>query len=507
MIKRFYPNQLFLPFLFFFAFFSLALFCVSSFFDVQAQTQTPLTVTNNPINEDNRTAYRAIFTWALPKSAHVDTLDRFTLFIDDKPFFDQISNQEVETSTYSLLIDNSSQQYQLIFESNFSLGDHTWQVFGYQADDQLLFTSTSNIFTVDQTQVSLPVIANSYSTQFKQALFTTFTRLSFFVTTVASSIFIILFVLFLFLDFITSKTLDHFLKKIFFPDTKVFLAGFVFDTASNNGVPFVRLTFSSLKKDAANNPLIEETVVSDVDGLYQAVHLPVGKYLVKAVRPGYLFPSQKNRPDFTTTADFYQGETLLVRQNNQALHPQVPLDPIVNARHQFSWLSFRSQFWRTWINLQQHQSILESVLFCLSLWQLYLHPSWLFIFISLFYALLLLNRLFQQLRPPSLQGLVIDQDGQPLANAIVELYNNTTRQLLGVQLSNSHGRFQFSLRPDTYYLSVKKNGYINKNDLLTQDETAKVTFIKKSLHPILEMQIAPTLTQDYFFEKTPDQSK
>lgn len=454
----------------------------------------PLTINAQTLSTNDN--YRAVFTWRLPANEQL-TIDYFDLLIDDQIYLQSLLNQEADTVSYTLTLDNTTDQYQLIIDDSFVIGDHTWQIKAFQNNQkEALFVSEPKTFTVSP-QTSL--WQETTSGQLWQALQEASQRILTFLTFSGSTIFLIFFSIFFFFDLISSKTLAQFFDKNKFTNGTNQLAGFIFDTQTDNGVPFANITFTSLAKNAQGQPLVEENVVSDVNGLYRALKLPIGEYRINARRQGFTFPSQKNRSQLISEEEFYQGEVLTVHDEEQLLRPQIPLDPIVSQLgHTSSPVNF---FWRTWLTLRHNQSTLETVLFLLSFSKILLHPTWPFVALTIFYGAFVLYHLWQKLTPTALKGLVVDEYGQPLTNVNVELYNDLDHTFLSLQLTDSKGRFHFSLKPGTYSLIIKKSGYINKNDVLSQDTNARFVYNKKPLKKILEMQLAPQLDQSFFLDE------
>ena len=85
--------------------------------------------------------YRAVFSWEVDRFVKQD-IDYFILIVDNEMMFDHITNVEQSDADYALVIDNSNNQYQLIFEDDFSVGQHQWYIIGATNENEAIFRTT-----------------------------------------------------------------------------------------------------------------------------------------------------------------------------------------------------------------------------------------------------------------------------------------------------------------------------------------------------------------------------
>ncbi len=442
---------------------------------------------------------RTVFSWTLPPEIRQE-LTNLDLSIDEQLFLTGLPNQEFNDSTGTLTIDNSSNQYQLILDLSLPTGEHSWSVTGYNDLGNQVFQTNPSNFLIQTNQSNLEAI--NFNPQFWENLSQTFITTTSNIMTViiiVSAIFYTLYFFiyyfaYVFVKFSHSSSIKHQDNGVFRTSSSV---GFIFDTNNDQGIPFARITFTSIAKHHRGAPLIQESLVSDVNGFYLALNLPPGSYQVSVSSPGFNFPSNKNKPELTDNNSFYQGETLSITATNQILHPYIPLDPQSSKINQRGALHrhWRNIFWRTFYQVERNQFFFTNLLLVISFIKLYTDPNWFFAINSLIYALVVIKNISQKLRPPALTGVIADEQGQPLLGVTVEVYDQEKNTFVGIVVTDKKGRFAFALRKGAYYLVLKKAGYINKNSILASDDNAYFTYNGRSIQKLFVLSPAPTLPE------------
>jgi hypothetical protein len=229
--------------------------------------------------------------------------------------------------------------------------------------------------------------------------------------------------------------------------------GLVFNSQTDEGVPFAVLTFRS--RDPANDLSIVETVVTDSDGIYKGINLPAGTYQVEVSQQEYHFPTKHNRPRHLSLEEYYRGEVFNLGDKQEPLF-LIPMDPLV-VKTQAHW---RLKVRLALAQLARKSSIALFPLAFLSTILLILYPTiWNWIVFGLYLGLIG-RRVVIWFKIPVITGQVIDEQGQPMSNVIVRLTTVEENSLAAVMLTNEKGEFAYFGQSALYQLSLQKPGYV-----------------------------------------------
>lgn len=440
--------------------------------------------------------YRAVFSWEVDRFVKQD-IDYFILIVDNEMMFDHIDNVEQNSDDYALVIDNTNNQYQLIFEDDFSVGQHQWYIIGATDEGEAIFRTTPAVFSVEKTNIwsgqSMIAAIGRFMRSSGELLVSTL--LSF-----GSLLFILLFGVVFVLDVVFARGAGWFFARKS-GQKKAQKTGYVFDPVSNRGVPFAILTLTGMDD---NGESVVRTAVTDMNGVYVGLMVPSGNYALTVRRQGYSFPTKRTRADIVPMLDFYKGERIRTTDLVQLIDPMIPMDRVQvsldkEKRWHFDW---QRHFWQRWQAWQRLQPQFEIILLVLSLIGLYWRPSWLYIVTAVFYGGLVIWRLIKLLQRSSLRGLVTDENGRGLSGAIVEVNGQIEDEAFNkMAISNDQGEFAMSLRPGTYKLQVKKSGYVTSEQMGTVESAYTVTIGKNVQRIVLQLHPIPKMSEDFFFQK------
>ena len=228
--------------------------------------------------------------------------------------------------------------------------------------------------------------------------------------------------------------------------------GMVFDSDSYEPVPFALLTITSQDRE---QPLIE-TVVTDVYGVYKGVKLHPGIYQLIASHQDYLFPTKKDRPSYLGIPDFYRGEKFKAGSEKQNQLFLIPVDAKEKSKKK-SWKTHLRIFLS---RLSRLSSDLIPLFFFVSIILTIVFPSfWNYLTLAI-YTLIMANKIRSWVRVPLIKGVVTDQEGTPLPNAIVRISLPESNELIAVLSTDQKGRFAAFINKGIYQISTNLNGYI-----------------------------------------------
>lgn len=229
--------------------------------------------------------------------------------------------------------------------------------------------------------------------------------------------------------------------------------GLVFNSETDEGVPFAVLTFRS--RNAENDLAIIETVVSDSNGIYKGINLPAGSYQIEVSQQDFKFPTTHPRPRHLGMADYYQGEVFSLTGDQEPLF-LIPLDPLVSNRQHRWKIKARLVLAR----LARQSSVALFPLALLSGVLLIVYPTiWNWLIFGL-YAVLVGRRVLIWFRVPIITGTVVDEKGNPMPKVIVRLSTIDENALAAVLLTNEKGEFAYFGKPALYQLSLQRPEYV-----------------------------------------------
>ena len=96
--------------------------------------------------------------------------------------------------------------------------------------------------------------------------------------------------------------------------------GVVYDTRTANPID---LAVVEIRRAADNRVL--KTRLSDYEGRFSFIP-PIGKYILRAAKDGYKFPSQSKKK-FKEYESPYYGETFEITEKKKVINQDVPMDP------------------------------------------------------------------------------------------------------------------------------------------------------------------------------------
>ncbi len=436
----------------------------------------------------NHISHRAIFSWSLnPEITNQATY--LNLLVDNEIKFANILNQEQKNDLFILNLDYGSNQYQLIFDDYFIKGDHYWQIMGYDQDNNLVFETAKEEFLVGNNNFSF----YDFGLVSGLILINTLDQFIALLLSVGTLLFIFIFALFFFADFILTKGFINFFTK------KSNKKGYVFDTSTSKNVPFAIITVKGYNH---NQEYIHKTSISDVYGIYDSIRVPKGKYSLIVRKQGYDFPTRKARAQMIDQSAFYKGEEIEVQSSWENLSPLIPLDPVITSsnqsRHRTNW---QAKFWQQWRGLIAWQPFFELSLLTLSIIGFFMQKNFFFILTSIFYGFLVLKRALANFKPENFYGIVVDEKGLELADAVVELTSvDPERSHSMIKITDQKGRYSFSLNPGDYILNAQKNGYIDENAVRTVNNNEIITLTRQRFYKVIRLIPVPKLEEDFFFK-------
>lgn len=228
--------------------------------------------------------------------------------------------------------------------------------------------------------------------------------------------------------------------------------GIIFDSLTSAPIAFGVVRFFN------HNKTINDLVVSDINGLYKGVRLPVGEYELSANHKDYRFPSVVKRPPFIQERDFYTGGVLGVTKAGAKQLISIPGD----RKSKKTQLNLGGYF-NLFVLWYLRQSLKIYVFFGLtSLILTIINPTLLNLIISAAYGLFLGEKLFSYLTKNVVKGYLAGPAGEPLANAIVKFVNSQTNQLEAIVQTNRWGKFSTLIDPGKFQVFIQKVGYVWK---------------------------------------------
>jgi hypothetical protein len=228
--------------------------------------------------------------------------------------------------------------------------------------------------------------------------------------------------------------------------------GFVFNSESDEGVAFAVLTVTSVQGSEIQ---LNETVVTDMFGVYKGVNLPAGSYQIQVGHPEYRFPTSHPRPTHLGMAEFYRGEVFNTDGQHQTLF-LIPVDPLESGKS----ASFKTRFRLIFARIARQSIYVLFPMFLISGILAIIFPTiWNWAIFGL-YCVMLGMRVINWFKTPIVTGVIMNEQGEPQANAIVRLTEVESNELSAVQLTDKNGWFRFFGKKGVYQLSLNKQGYI-----------------------------------------------
>ena len=199
-----------------------------------------------------------------------------------------------------------------------------------------------------------------------------------------------------------------------------------------------------------------QTRVTDKEGRYFFL-ADKGTYRIQVVKPGFVFPHQylQGVKDDGHYFDVYHGEVVDVSEHGATIAANVPMMPEGATKLNTPGRVKLIKVFRTIQKYAAVVGVLFAAIVCLII------PSAFTISVAI--AQVLIYFLFSHLtkvRKPKGWGIVYDKDnGQPLANTVVRIFEPKYNKLLETAITDRKGRYSFLVGPNEYYTRYEHKGY------------------------------------------------
>lgn len=257
--------------------------------------------------------------------------------------------------------------------------------------------------------------------------------------------------------------------------------GMVFDSETHQPVAFALITILKAPKNTTTVPTatttpFQETVVTDVNGVYRGIKLEPSDYTITVTHQDYLFPTKKPRPAYLTINDYYKGEVFTPTSTKTTQQFLIPADP----KQTSGYTSWKDRFRLVMTRLSTRLHFFIFPLLAFSAYLVLLDPNLWNWGVFGIYAFMAMDRVVEWFKIPNLSGTVVDQLGQPVPRAIIRLSNAETGELAALVTTDPKGVFEISIEPDLYQISITKTGFywqeatslgLNQVDLRNQNQS------------------------------------
>lgn len=230
--------------------------------------------------------------------------------------------------------------------------------------------------------------------------------------------------------------------------------------------------------------LVVQTKVTDKQGRF-SFDVKKGNYLLEAVKPGYVFPSDylKDTKEDVDYVDLYFGTKIEVLEANAVIALNIPLDPIVSEE------TPQRVLWRKTLRQLRHVLAFSGVL--IGMLVVFIQPTFV-------HGLLLLGQiaiyvLFRRIAVPTRPGKwgsIVDlRTKKPVANVVVRIFDKKFNKLLETQVTDRNGTYGFFVGRNVYYVTAQKAGYeryvspdldLRKKDSAVVDQVIRLTPSQKT---------------------------
>lgn len=233
--------------------------------------------------------------------------------------------------------------------------------------------------------------------------------------------------------------------------------GLVYNSQTYEPIPFALLTISG---KGVNQESLQETVVSDVNGIYRGIKLIAGTYTITVSHPEFSFPTKQKRPAYLPISDFYAGEPFTVTSEKSDQLFLIPMDALTQKNGQPIKNIARVRLAR----ISKASAKLVYPLFMISGFLAILFPTLINWSIFILYALIMAGRLKDWVKIPRITGQIADTSGKPLENVVVRVSLSEGNQLVSVISSKADGSFAFFGPAAKYQITAVKAGLIWQQD-------------------------------------------
>ena len=230
------------------------------------------------------------------------------------------------------------------------------------------------------------------------------------------------------------------------------------------GIAFAQL-FALSKPEQPGFPPFYQTVLTDRNGLYLPLQLPINKYQLSVQAEHFRYPTLTVRPPGVPLTDYYQAEEQEVAIDRISLSLQIPVDPVsanpedqpVHSLKAPASLLEKLKNWLAKIIVFDNFVVLANIVlasFVILFW-----PSLLNLVCLAVYLILGLYYLFKDQLFGNVKGIVVDKNSNFVQNALVRLIKQDGSRQTFVALTNQEGRFCFHFKTGDYKLRVNRPGF------------------------------------------------
>ncbi len=198
----------------------------------------------------------------------------------------------------------------------------------------------------------------------------------------------------------------------------------------------VKILDSAFKK-------VKETQTTDHDGRFGFLVSP-GEYFIGVSRAGF---------------GEYETKTFRITGPDQALNLEISLEPLKTTLADYAVRAVRVWHRRDWLLAKLNPVILILGVLSAAISAL-LSPSALnYVILGLYGGLIVVNIILAAILVRSYGRVLSKVGSDPVALAVVRLFDSKENWLLGTHVTDQLGRFNFLIEPGSYYLTVAKDSY------------------------------------------------
>ncbi len=199
--------------------------------------------------------------------------------------------------------------------------------------------------------------------------------------------------------------------------------------------------------------------ISDIDGRYGFVVEP-GKYILKAQKVNYEFPSKKIKEERTDGVydNLYFGEEIEIRKKGEILAKNIPMDPL-----KFDWNEFNKKSKNRLRFYSKIDRFFSSILinflfnlgFVISVAAYFTVPEpYNLVTLLLYISIWFLRKLGLK---PRMGGYIIEKEtGNPLSFAVLKIYLWESGDFFSQKVANKNGKYYCLLPVGDYHLTIEK---------------------------------------------------
>ncbi|MFB6181333.1 MAG: carboxypeptidase-like regulatory domain-containing protein [Candidatus Magasanikbacteria bacterium] len=211
---------------------------------------------------------------------------------------------------------------------------------------------------------------------------------------------------------------------------------------------------------------VVQSRVTDAEGRYIFFAKP-GKYRIKVEKEQFDFPTE-NLSDVDEDGpytDIYHGEPIRVEEEDTAVAPNIPLDPVEAEEKTPSRIKW-DKIKKTAQKYLARLGIIAGVI------SMIINPTWLIgILLAAQIGIYYLFRRLGTTPEPENWGIIKEEDTEsPVGEATVRLFTKDRNKLVSTQQTDENGRYAFLAGPKDYYVRVDKEGYSPESKEVSVEE-------------------------------------